>query len=116
MAVTDLDHLYIETHDWEASVSFWEGLGFSFASRWGSSGHRAGRLESAAAAVVLAEVSADQSPGFNAFFRLDEADDFAMGPGVEVTTPLEDTHWGTRWIRVRDPEGQVYSLEAEGSA
>ena len=27
---------------------------------------------------------------------------------VEVVTPLEDTQWGTRWIRVQDPDGNLY--------
>ena len=31
---------------------------------------------------------------------------------VDVISPLEDTHWGTRWIRVRDPDGNLYVLEA----
>ncbi len=30
---------------------------------------------------------------------------------VEVSTPLEATHWGTRWIRVTDPDGHTYALE-----
>jgi hypothetical protein len=60
---------------------------------------------------VLAEVSADQPAANNPFFGLEDPDNFAFGKGVEVVTPLEDTHWGTRWMRVRDPEGRIYCLE-----
>ena len=112
MAITDLDHIYVETHDWDASVAFWEGLGLSFASRWGSEGHRVGRLEAGGAAVVLAEAGLDAVPAINVFFSLDAPDAYAMTEAVKVVTPLEPTHWDTRWIRVEDPEGRVHCLEA----
>lgn len=112
MPVTSLDHLYAETHHWDETVAFWHGLGFEFVSRWGEEGHRAGRLESGAAAVVVAEVPLGQPAAFTAFFRLDDADDFQPGSAVDVVAPLEDTHWGTRWLRVADPDTRVYALEA----
>lgn len=104
-----IDHLYAETGHWEQSVTFWEGLGFSFEERWGSEGHRAGRLRCNDAIVVLAEV--DGQPAFNVFFDVESADSFEPGPGVEVTTPPGPTHWGTRWLRVRDPDGRIFALE-----
>lgn len=104
-----IDHLYAETLNWDESVTFWEGLGFAFEERWGSDGHRAGRLRSGSAVVVLAEVDRDAQA--TPFFAIDSADSFVPGPGVEVVAGPEDTHWGTRWIRVRDPEGRVYALE-----
>lgn len=112
MGIRSLDHLYVETSKWEDSVAFWGGLGFEFAGQWGTQGHRAGRLETSGAAIVLAEVAPDAEPAFNAFFDVSDIDEFQPGSGVEVVTPLESTHWGTRWIRVRDPEGRVYAFES----
>jgi catechol 2,3-dioxygenase-like lactoylglutathione lyase family enzyme len=110
MAITGIDHLYAETRDWEAAAAFWGGLGFEFTSQWGSAGHRAGRLESGQAAVVLAEIPpGDTPPACNVFFDLEDADEFDAGDAV--VSPLEVTHWGTRWIRVADPEGRVHCLE-----
>ena len=109
MDITGIGHIYVETANWESSVTFWEGLGFSFAERWGSDGHHAGRLTKAEATVVLAEVA--QNPALNVFFDVEGADRFAPADGVEVTTPLQDTHWGTRWIRVTDPDGRTFALE-----
>ncbi|MDP2623623.1 MAG: hypothetical protein Q8Q29_07500 [Actinomycetota bacterium] len=43
--------------------------------------------------------------------HLYDADSFEPGTVVEVTAPLEATHWGTRWIRVREPEGRIFALE-----
>ena len=37
--------------------------------------------------------------------RLEESD------SAGVITPLADTHWGTRWLRVRDPDGNLYAVE-----
>jgi catechol 2,3-dioxygenase-like lactoylglutathione lyase family enzyme len=109
--VTGIDHVYAETQEWESSVAFWHSLGFAFVDSWGSEGHRAGRLESNGAAVVLAEVGQDATPAFNVFFDLQDADGYEPGPSARVVTPLEATHWNTRWIRVLDPEGRVHCLE-----
>ena len=111
MAVTAIDHIYAETREWESSVAFWISLGFEIVASWGSEGHRAGRLESGRAAVVLAEVAADVTPVFNVFFDLQDADEYRPGPEANVVTPLESTHWNTRWIRTCDPEGRVHCLE-----
>jgi len=108
--IRGIDHLYTETRDWEASAAFWEGLGFSFVSRWGSDGHRAGRLEAGDAAIVLAEIP-DGTPQSSVFFDLVDADGFTPGAAVTVSTPLEPTHWDTRWMRVTDPDGRVHALE-----
>ena len=31
---------------------------------------------------------------------------------VEVVMPFEDTHYGTREMTVRDPDGRLWSLQA----
>jgi catechol 2,3-dioxygenase-like lactoylglutathione lyase family enzyme len=112
MGIERIGHIYAETTQWEASTSFWHGLGFSFVERWGSEGHRAGRLENGSATVVLAEVKSD--PAFNVFFEVTDIADLDLGADVIVTTALEDTHWGTRWMRVTDPDGRTFSLEDAG--
>jgi uncharacterized glyoxalase superfamily protein PhnB len=108
MGITGIDHLYAETTRWSETVDFWERLGFEFVEEWGSEGHRAGRLECNDARLVLAEIT-DGDPAFSVFFDLADADDVSDLPGV--VTPLSNTHWGTRWIRVADPEGRVHALE-----
>jgi len=104
--------VYAETLRWEESVAFWEGIGFTFVDRSGSDGHRAGRLEAADAAVVLAEIT-DGTPAFTVFFALDDPEHFVPGRPVDLASPLEDTHWGTRWLRVRDLEGRIHALEGK---
>jgi uncharacterized glyoxalase superfamily protein PhnB len=31
---------------------------------------------------------------------------------IDVVTPFEDTHWGTREMTVRDPDGRIWRLQA----
>jgi uncharacterized glyoxalase superfamily protein PhnB len=58
------------------------------------------------------EVSADQEPGVQIVLTVADEDAFRPGPGVEVVTPFEDTHYGTREMTVRDPDGRIWSLQA----
>jgi catechol 2,3-dioxygenase-like lactoylglutathione lyase family enzyme len=110
--ITGIDHVYAETADWDSSVAFWEGLGFTFAERWGSGEHRAGRLVCGEATVVLAEIAPEaQPPALAVHFALEAAATFEAAPPVRVVTPLEPTHWGTRWLRVADPDGRIHVLE-----
>jgi uncharacterized glyoxalase superfamily protein PhnB len=37
---------------------------------------------------------------------------FRPDPAIEVVTPFEDTHYGTREMTVRDPDGRLWSLQA----
>jgi catechol 2,3-dioxygenase-like lactoylglutathione lyase family enzyme len=117
MTVQGIDHLFIETRDFERSVAFWQTLGFRLVEQWGEGGYKAGLLRSEMAVVVLAPPRADSAPAeVTVHFRVADADATARqlaesGASDAIETPPEDTHWGTRWLRVRDPEGHVFALE-----
>ena len=116
--VRALDHLYLETRSFDTAVAFWTALGFELAERWGDEGHRAGRLVSGSASVVLAE---GRAPAQVVHFRVapGSLDALAASLGgnadLKVVTPLEATHWGTRWLRVQDNDRRIYALEETGS-
>jgi len=117
MSVNAIDHIYVETRRFEESVAFWKTLSFSVAASWGGEGHRACRLVSEEAAVVLAEVDPMGQPqSATVHFAMSDPEalekDLQASAAAEIVTPLADTHWGTRWIRVRDPDGNLYALEA----
>ena len=40
------------------------------------------------------------------------ADAFRPDPLVEVVNPFEDTHYGTKEMTVRDPDGRSWTLQA----
>jgi len=119
VSIEKLDHVYVETRQFDKTVSFWKSLGFDVAAEWGDGPHRACRLTSGDAAVVLAEADpagSPQSPTVHFAMKDPEhlAESLAAAENVEILTPLENTHWGTRWIRVQDPDGNMYCLEAPG--
>jgi len=119
MSIHSLDHVYVETRRFDETVRFWKSLGFAVAAQWGEGTHRACRLVSGDAAVVLAEADPAGSPQSpTVHFAMTDAeglaDRLAAAESVAIVTPLEDTHWGTKWIRVQDPDGNLYCLEAPG--
>jgi catechol 2,3-dioxygenase-like lactoylglutathione lyase family enzyme len=114
LGVESLDHIYVECRDFEKTLGFWKALGFKVAATWGEDGHKAGKLTSGTASVVLAEAKKPEGPTIH--FGIGGAKalgaKLAKSKAVKVVTPLEPTHWGTQWIRVQDPDGNVFSLEA----
>ena len=44
--------------------------------------------------------------------KVADEDAFRPGPAVEVVTPFEDTHFGSREMTVRDPDGRIWNLQA----
>jgi catechol 2,3-dioxygenase-like lactoylglutathione lyase family enzyme len=121
MGIGGVDHIYVETRHFDRTKEFWEALGFATVAEWGEEGHRACKLAGEGAQVVLAGVGPDHAPQRPTVHlkltdaeRTDEA--LAAAEVVTVVTPLEATHWNTRWIRIQDPDGNVYALEETGPA
>jgi catechol 2,3-dioxygenase-like lactoylglutathione lyase family enzyme len=112
MGIVHMNSLYIETRSFDKSQAFWEALGFRLAAEWSDEGHKAGRLEAGPCTIILVE---DESPEVTVHFRIDDADSYvqrvAARSAVRVETPLERTHWGTRWMRVQDPDGNTFVLQ-----
>jgi hypothetical protein len=62
--------------------------------------------------VFIAEVPEDRPPQVQIVLKVPDADAFRPDPAVGVVTPFEDTHYGTREMTVRDPDGRLWSLQA----
>jgi uncharacterized glyoxalase superfamily protein PhnB len=45
-----------------------------------------------------------------------DADAYEPDPALEVVSPFEDTHYGTREMAVRDPDGRTWTIQAPGKA
>jgi uncharacterized glyoxalase superfamily protein PhnB len=107
-------HLYLETRSFREALAFWSTLGFELVREWTHDGKGAGRLESGAAVVVIAE---SDDPQLAVHLHTSDIDALerklvARGRG-SIVEPPEETHWGTRWMWVRDPDGRVFALETE---
>jgi hypothetical protein len=111
VAVDGVRSVYIETHNFGKAAAFWKALGFEhFLDLGGSSGGF--RASNGGAYLFLAEVPEDQPLESEPYFNIAGGSDF--GPNVEVVSPMEDTHWETRLMEVRDPDGRTWKLEDAG--
>ena len=111
MAVDRVHHIYIETHNWGKSAAFWRALGFVLDEDRGTSGLL--RPRGGGPYIYLAEVPPDREPAIQLY--LNAIDESAPAAPVEVVAPFSPTHWGTREMAVRDPDGRVVKLESRGS-
>jgi uncharacterized glyoxalase superfamily protein PhnB len=66
--------------------------------------------------LFIAEIPEDQQPDQQVVLKVTEESLFAADSGVELETPFEDTHFGTRMAAVRDPDGRLWGLQAPASA
>jgi catechol 2,3-dioxygenase-like lactoylglutathione lyase family enzyme len=117
MALQGFDHLYIETQKFPASLSFWKTLGLEVLDEWGEDDHRACMLGGNGMKVVLVQSDPDGTPVMNVHLAMTDPETTmkeleSVPDQVKVRTPLEDTHWGTQWIRLADPDGRTVCLEA----
>lgn len=110
-------HLYVETHDWPASLAFWEALGFVLQEGWGRGDLPDGILASSERSspyVFLRQVAADQSSlAFDVVLAASDLDAVAAADGVTVDRPRHASGWGPELIDVRDPDGRVLTVRGD---
>lgn len=116
MAVTGLDHLYIETHSFDKTRRFWEPLGFRAVATWGEGEHRAGILQTSGIVIVIEQVGESVQSESSIYFKIDGDPTgidrkLSADPAVTVTKALHDSHWESELIEVEDPDGRRYNLE-----
>jgi hypothetical protein len=105
--------IYLETHNWGKAAKFFQSLGFELEFE---TDHSSGQLRNGNSPYVfIAEIPTDQSPQIQVTLGVSAVDGFDPGPGVEVVTPFDDTHWGTKLMKVRDPDGRLWSIEGPRS-
>jgi hypothetical protein len=110
MTTEGIEAVFLETHNWGKAARFFQGLGFELEF---DTGHNSGQLRNGAGPYVfIAEVPPTKEPGLQLVLKVTDADRFQLDPAIEVVTPFEETHFGTREMTVRDPDGRVWSLQA----
>ena len=94
MNTQGIEAVFLTTHDWGKAAKFFQALGFTLDFE---TDHSSGQLRNGdGACVFIAEVPADQEAGLQVVLKVADADALSLDPVVEVVTPFEDTHWGTR--------------------
>jgi uncharacterized glyoxalase superfamily protein PhnB len=75
--------------------------------------HNSGRLRNGDGPYIfIAEIPADQPPQTRMVLAVADADAVQLDGDLDVVTPFEETHYGTREMTVRDPDGRLWSLQA----
>jgi hypothetical protein len=109
MTTQGIEAVFLTTHNW-GRARFFQGLGYELEF---ATDHDSGQLRNGDGPYVfIAEVPEDQEPQTRIVLKVADAESFRPGADAEVVTPFEDTHYGTREMTVRDPDGRLWSLQA----
>jgi hypothetical protein len=110
MATEGIEAVFLETHNWGKAAKFFQGLGFNLEF---ATDHNSGQLRNGDGPYVfIAEIPPDREPQMQVVLKVADADAFVADPSLDVVKPFEDTHFGTREMTVRDPDGRLWSLQA----
>jgi hypothetical protein len=110
MTTEGIEAVFLETHNWGKAAKFFQALGFTLEFE---TDHASGLLRNGTGPYVfVAEVPEDQEPGTRIVLKVPDADAFTPDPALDVVTPFEGTHFGSREMTVRDPDGRLWSLQA----
>jgi uncharacterized glyoxalase superfamily protein PhnB len=105
-----IEAVFLETHNWGKSAKFFQALGFELEF---STDHNSGQLRNGDGPYLfIAEVPESREPSMQIVLKGADASS-SLDPVVEVVTPFEDTHYGTKEMTVRDPDGRVWTLQAK---
>lgn len=109
MTTDGIEAVYLETHNWGKAAKFFESLGFKLEFE---TDHSSGMLKNGPGPYLfIAEVPEDQPTGIQLVLKVANADSFEPDAVVEVLTPFEKTHHGTKEMTVRDPDGRLWLLQ-----
>ena len=110
MPTDGIEAVFLTTHNWGKAAKFFQALGYELEF---DTGHASGQLRNAEGPYVfIAEVPADREPALQLVLKVGDETAVNPDPIVEVVTPFQDTHFGTREMTVRDPDGRLWSLQA----
>ncbi|MBF6412005.1 VOC family protein [Nocardia cyriacigeorgica] len=113
MATDGIEAVFLTTHNWGKAAKFFQSLGFAMEFE---TDHASGQLRGPDGPYVfIAEVPADQPTQTRLVLKVSDAEAFRADPIVEVVSPFEETHFGTKEMTVRDPDGRLWSLQAPGA-
>jgi hypothetical protein len=114
MSTEGIEAVFLETHNWGKAAKFFQSLGYELVFE---TDHNSGELRNGDTPYVfIAEVPEDQELGVRVVLKLPSADQFEPDPALDIVSPFQDTHYGTREMVVRDADGRLWSLQAPQAA
>jgi hypothetical protein len=111
-ATQGIEAVVLESHNWGKAAKFFQALGFELEFE---TDHNSGMLRNGDGPYLfIVEVPEDREPQARIVLKVSDPDRFRPDPVVDVVTPFEQTHYGTREMTVRDPDGRLWVLQAPG--
>jgi hypothetical protein len=106
-----IDGLLIETHNWGATVAFWQDLGYRLEFE---TDHHSGQLRHPGGGPYLfvAERPASDPIVVQLMVGVDDADAFTAPAAGTLARGWEPQHWGVTEAVVDDPDGRPISVQA----
>lgn len=103
-----IEAVFLTTHNWGKAAKFFQALGFKLEFE---TDHNSGQLRNTSGPYLfIAEVPESEPAEMQLVLKV--KDESTPPSSVPVITPFEDTHWGTREMTVRDPDGRTWRLAA----
>jgi hypothetical protein len=111
MTTEGIEAVFLETHNWGRAAKFFQSLGFELEF---ATDHNSGQLRNGdGPSVFIAEIPADREPRQpRLVLKVADPKELRVEEGIEVVTPPAPTHYGTREMEVRDPDGRIWTLQA----
>lgn len=108
MSTQGFESVVVETHNWGKTAKFFQALGFQLDFE---TDHNSGLLRNGEGPYVfVVEVPEDREPRMQVSLKVADPDAFTTDPAIDVVSPFEATHWGTKEMTVRDPDGRLWTL------
>jgi hypothetical protein len=111
MTTRGIQGLYLETHNWGATVSFWKELGYQVTFE---TDHHSGVLvpPDGGPYLFVAERPTDKALEMHPIVDVDRTEGFTAPPTGSLTQPFAPTHWNTLEAVLHDPDGRHVSVQA----
>lgn len=114
MSTAGIEAVFLTTHNWGKSAKFFRALGYELEFE---TDHNSGQLRNGTGPYLfIAEIPESEQPSMQIVLKVPDAASFQPDPVVEIVSPFRDTHWGTKEMTVRDPDGRIWSLQAPAKA
>lgn len=108
------EHLTLQTKNFNRALGFWQALGFELQQTRGEDGKRVCQLFSAD--IDVAVEKDDAEGGVRYHLKAKDVDSVVRQlqekrRDVRISQHLSEPGWSKSWMRVTDPDGNIYVLE-----
>jgi len=106
-----ITYIFLGTHNWGKTVKYWQQLGYEVDVDLGTSG----RMVNAAGgpALFITEMPEGHELSTQIAIRTDE-EGWKPEPPVAVDKDWHDSHWGTKIMMIKDPDGRDMLVQLNG--